>query len=212
MGSREHPRPVSGEIMTGATGSPARMRPFGAAEVHEAEYVTIGRPVHPSVLCPSGGTCSNSGASAGIGLLRRDRPRGRETSAKAPRGGAAFWLIGLLVAGGAFWVSGGHAMFDLPAWAAEKPLRIENIRSRVERHANGTAVLFVDGSIANDGARERAVPPLALDVTTRSGRIARYNLGTSGGRIAAGGSFAFSGRFEAPMEGVETVSVSFRED
>lgn len=214
MGGHANPRPVSGEIMT-APGVSARSAPRSErTDVVDAEYVTLHLAERAHVPHEAGHpTRAGVPALAGIGVLSRE---GARLQARGPaRGGPAFWLFGSLAAAGAFWVSGGYAVLDNASarrlGTTGEPLQIAAIRSRLET-LDGRAVLFVEGRIANEGSKESAVPPLAIEVAARGGGVARYNLGTSGGRIAPGGSFAFSSRFEAPKEGVETVSVSFREN
>jgi hypothetical protein len=55
------------------------------------------------------------------------------------------------------------------------------------------------------------LPGIEIKVTGNSGRITRYNLGTSDRPLDAGQRFVFSSRLEVPMDGVKTVSVEFRE-
>ena len=74
------------------------------------------------------------------------------------RGGPVFWIVGLGLAAGAFWVSGGHALVRqapfagqaAPAQSIVNALHIVDVTSRVEDHG-GRPVLFVDGEAVNDG-------------------------------------------------------------
>ena len=133
------------------------------------------------------------------------------------RGGPMFWIVGLGLAAGAFWVSGGHALVRQTSFMAAapqvqpaNPLRISDVTSRIEDHG-GRMVLFVDGKAINGGNEQRALPLIEISVTANDGGVMRYNLGTSQDPLAAGGEFGFSSRLEAPKEGVKSVSVTFRE-
>ena len=147
----------------------------------------------------------------------------RKTDAAPPaqgrgRGGPLFWIVGLGLAAGAFWVSGGHALVrqvplpgeTAPAQSIVNALHIVDVTSRVEEHG-GRPVLFVDGKAVNDDRVARILPRLEIDVTANDGTVMRYNLGTSAEPLAPGAGFGFSSRVEAPKEGVKSVSVTLQE-
>ena len=193
------------------TGAMAAGRRPAAADVVDAEYETVGAA--PMARAPAPKPVREAAPVAGLRTLHRiasptpPRPRWQ-------RGGPIFWATGIGLAAAAFWVSGGHALFDLGALyegnTTRAGLRIAGLASRVEQAA-ARSVLMVDGEAVNDGAERRTLPPLAIDVTGIDGTRTRYRLGTSGRFLAGGERFAFSARFEVPKEGVKTVSVAFVE-
>jgi hypothetical protein len=210
MNEASKARPVSGEIMTdtAAPGAGAPLRPAG--DIIDAEFETISPARPPAPERPSPRFIAHAPGIAGLDVLKR-------TEAPPPRlrgqpGGAAFWLFGLCLAALAFWVSGGHALLpsiQLPAFLAGTPtLKIASVHTRIEK-IDGRAILFVDGSAANETGRAIEVPPLAIAVEGEDGRTTRFFLGTRDRRIAAGETFAFTSRLEVPKDGVKSVSVSF---
>jgi hypothetical protein len=210
MNEASKARPVSGEIMTdtAASGAGAPVRPSGG--VIDAEFETISPVEPPAPERPSPRFTAHAPEIAGLDVLKRAeapprRPRGQP-------GGSAFWTFGLCLAALAFWVSGGHALLPsihLPAFLASAPtLKIASVHTRIEK-IDGHAILFVDGSAANETGRTIEVPPLAINIEGENGRTTRFFLGTRDRRIAAGETFAFSSRLEVPKDGVKSVSVSF---
>jgi hypothetical protein len=213
MNEASKARPVSGEIMTDAAapGAGAPVRPAG--DIVDAEFETI-VPDKAAPLPPERSSTRFSahapGIIAGLDVLKRaeappQRPRGQS-------GGPAFWTFGLCLAAFAFWVSGGHALLPsmhLPAFLTGAPiLKIASVHTRIEK-IDGHAILFVDGSAANESGRMIEVPPLAINIEGEDGRTTRFFLGTRDRQIAAGETFAFSSRLEVPKDGVRSVSVSF---
>jgi hypothetical protein len=212
MNEASKARPVSGEIMTDAatSGAGVSMRPAG--DVIDAEFETVvpGTAVPQAPELPSVRFSTHAPEIAGLDVLKRAeapprRPRGQP-------GGAAFWTFGLCLAALAFWVSGGHALLPsihLPAFLAGAPtLRIASVDTRIEK-IDGHAILFVDGSAANETGRTIEVPPLAIAVEGEDGRTPHFFLGTRDRKVAAGEIFAFSSRLEVPKDGIKSVSVSF---
>jgi hypothetical protein len=202
-------RPVSGEIMTDAAtpGASVSMRPAG--DIINAEFETVG-PVAAAPQVPERPSTRFSAHApeiAGLDVLKR-----AEAPPHGQPGGAAFWLFGLCLAALAFWVSGGHALLPsihLPAFLAGSPtLKIASVHTRIE-NIDGHAILFVDGSAANETGRTIEVPPLAINIEGEDGRTTRFFLGTRDREVAAGEIFAFSSRLEVPKDGVKSVSVSF---
>jgi hypothetical protein len=97
----------------------------------------------------------------------------------------------------------------LPAFLGSTPtLKIASVHTHIEK-IDGHAILFVDGSAANETGRAIEVPPLAISVEGEDGRTTRFFLGTRDREVAAGEIFAFSSRLEVPKDGVKSVSVSF---
>jgi len=203
-------RPFSGEIMAGGPRAPSG-RPEPAGDIIDAEFVTVG-PENPAGPRAAPSAAPGVAASPGMDILRGGAAkRGREP------GGPLFWAGGLFIVAAAFWVSGGHALMARPqpaasaASAAAQPLRIARVESRIERRGS-SAVLLVEGDIANGGAARAAVPGLEISVAGRDGRITRYFLGTSDRAVGPGERFAFSSRLEVPKDGVESVTVDFRKE
>ncbi len=204
-------RPVSGEIMS--DGAPRAARPSAEpGTVIDADYVSVVPPA-PSRQRPPEPT--QAAAQPGMDILKHAAPDGPR------RGGPLFWLFGMVLVVGAFWVSGGHALVSrpapaqpqtgAPAAAAGTALRIVEVTSRIEK--SGTrSFLLVDGEVVNTGSRREDLPSLDIRVTDGAGRTTSYFLGTSDRRLAPDGRFAFSSRLEAPKDGVGTVTVDFRKD
>lgn len=207
------PRAVSGEIKAGAADTDDLR---GPQQVIDADYVSLppeppapedalrGVGERPAAI---GSTASPSG---GMDSLRRhDAP-----SPASQRGGVLFWSVGALLVLAAFWISGGHALLlHVPLFGAQEPasaLRIAGVTSRVD--VSGVRpILLIDGEVANDGKVTQPLPPLEIVVAGNDGLVMRYRLGTSGRPLPPGETFAFSSRFDAPMNGVKTVSVAFAE-
>jgi hypothetical protein len=219
MSDERNARPVSGEIMAAGTAGaePARAG-SPAMDVVDAEFETL-RPDPRERMVPSSPVIAigtMEAPSQGLGTLRKNDPANATPQGRS-RGGPIFWIVGLGLVAGAFWVSGGHALvrqsaFMLPAPQVQpaNPLRIAEVTSRVEDHG-GRKILFVDGRAVNESDAEQSLPPIEISVTANGGGITRYNLGTSQDPLAAGGAFSFSSRLEAPKEGVQSVSVTFQE-
>jgi len=200
----KHP-PVSG---TSTLNSPsvAAGSPEGFDDVIDAEYETLApRPMRsyaPAAHCTPG-TIPKS-----ICLLR-DHGQGPGRYIRRP---SVFWIAGILIVAAAFWTSGGHAIVGQMKPNEEQPslLRLENIRSRLE-HLDGRQLLIVDGKAINMGARTQVLPDLSIEILGGNGRTVHYFLGTRGQRLARGERFSFSSRLAAPKDGVESISVTFKE-
>jgi len=207
MNHRAKARPVSGEIMAGRKTNPAGTRggPGGGQDILDAQYETVGL----MRAGPHQPRSAIGAAATGIGILKGGQPVLRPS-----RGGPVFWLFGLALVLGAFWVSGGHALLQ-DGLVADKArpneaLSIISLQTRIEGSGE-KAMLLIDGEAANKGSISQAMPVLAIDVLGRSGRTTRYFLGTSGSLLPPGGRFPFSGRLLAPMDGVKSVAVRFVE-
>ena len=183
MPDERNARPVSGEIMAAPLAGSEPAEPgLVHADVVDAEFETI-RPAAAVQARPS-----MSIGTAAAPLLGLDSLREADAAAKPQgpvRGGPVFWIFGLGLAAGAFWVSGGHALVrqapfpgqTAPAQSIVNALHIVGVTSRVEAHG-GRQVLFVDGKAVNDDRIERILPRLEIDVTANDGTVMRYNLGT----------------------------------
>jgi hypothetical protein len=213
--SDERVRPIFGEIILFDSDAPQPAR-SGAADIVDAEFVTLRPDPAERLLAPSGAQSIRTMAVSAQGLdaLRKgDIP----TPPTSRRGGPLFWTVGLGLAAGAFWVSGGHALVRqsplmTSALQAEpaNPLRIAGVTSKIEEHG-ARQILFVDGKAVNEGSRERVLPPIEISVTGRDDHVTHYRLGISQAPLEAGGEYGFSSRLEAPKGGVKLVSVAFRE-
>lgn len=204
MSEDDKARPVSGEIMTGGSAqAPARRE---TADFTDAEYETVATGREPPTA-----SFAEAEPAAGMDFLRA----GAKAVEDGPtRGGPLFWMAGLTLVVLAFWVSGGHALVRQQVAALapaeiREPLRIGEVKSRVERH-NGRDVLFVDGRAENHGPAALPLPPIEMTVTANDGGTVRYFLGTSGTELAPGDRYSFSSRLEAPRNGVKSVSVTFQ--
>lgn len=215
MPDERNARPVSGEIMAAGIAAAEPARTGMQADVVDAEFETLRPDPSARLSAPGPAIATASAPVHGLGSLRKGEVRLAQPR-RSP-GGPLFWAVGLGLAAGAFWVSGGHAlvrqapfMAALPQAEPANPLRISHVASRVEDHG-GRSVLLVDGSAINSGGKERQLPPIEISVTGNDGVIAHYRLGTSPDMLAPGGQFGFSSRLEAPKEGVRSVSVTFSE-
>ncbi len=207
-------RPVSGEIMTGASVEAAIAWPVhDAADVVDADYELVSPPRRATVA-PEAEPAAFAPAAAqvdGMGMLLRD-PAQPAAGWLALRGGPVFWVFGFGLAAAAFWVSGGHALVRqasfLSTAQAAAGFTISGVTSRIDT-VGSRPVLFVDGQASNSGTMAASLPPLEIHVTGTDGQTARYKLGTADEPLAPGGRFAFSSRLEVPKNGVKTVSVAF---
>ena len=203
-------RPVSGEIMAGAAAREPSRR--GTADFSDAEYETVGSarqaPATPLAAPDSVGP----EPASGMDFLRAGA---RVIDEHSQRGGPLFWIVGLTLVVLAFWVSGGHALVRqqvaaLAPTEAREPLRIAEVKSRVERHG-GRDVLFVEGRAENHGSARLVLPGIEIIVRETGGGSKHYFLGTNGTELAPGERYSFSSRLEAPRNGVEQVSITFQE-
>lgn len=213
MSDERNARPVSGEIIEAAvpalTGGPA-------GDVIDAEFETLrpGGDDRIVAVAPVVTIGTASAPSIGLDSLRKNEPASAQ--AGRSRGGPIFWVVGLAMVAGAFWVSGGHALVRQAAPVGEtriqpaNPLKIVDVTSHIEDH-DGRSILFVDGKAVNDSQQEQILPPIGISVSGNDGQVMRYRLGTSQDTLPPGGRVGFSSRLEAPKEGVKSVSVTFQE-
>jgi hypothetical protein len=206
-------RPVSGEIMTDprAIAAVDQIVRGPAADIVDADYVVMSRPV-PPVESPSPlPRAIVSPPIEGMDMLRK--PEAPAERPPALRGGPIFWIAGIGAVLAAFWVSGGHALVRQAPFltgAQASALTISGVTSRVDV-SGANPVLFVDGEAANDGKGPATLPALEIRVTGNDGRLTRYTLGTSGHSLASGERFGFASRLDVPKNGVRTVLVTFAE-
>ena len=120
MPDERNARPVSGEIMAAPLAGAEPAEPgLIHADVVDAEYETVrlGESAVQARTFTSIGTAT--APLQGLGSLRKAdtaaRPQG------PVRGGPVFWIFGLGLAAGAFWVSGGHALVRQAPFAATSP-------------------------------------------------------------------------------------------
>lgn len=210
MSDERMARPVSGEIMTDGQRKAGGRTPAGDnPDIIDADFETIvpGRQAaaREAAEQAAAGTATDGG---GMDMLRVSREGGRSS------GGPLFWIVGLALVFGAFWVSGGHALVSrgeqqaAAPTAIKQPLRIMNVVSRIDRRGD-RSFLLVDGEVANPSDAKALLPPLAIIVTDAAGRQTSYYLGTNDKVLTPGERFAFSSRLHAPKEGVKTVTVDF---
>lgn len=214
MSDERNARPVSGEIIEVAAEPAKSGRP--AADVIDAEFETLrpGQDDRIVIAAPMAGIGTASAPSLGLDSLRKNEQAA--APAVRSRGGPIFWIVGLALVAGAFWVSGGHALVRQAAPVGEtriqpaNPLKITDVTSRIEDHG-GRSILFVDGKAVNDSQQEQVLPPIGISVSGNDGQVMRYRLGTSQDTLPPGGHVGFSSRLEAPKDGVKSVSVTFQE-
>jgi hypothetical protein len=209
-------RPVSGEIILSDVLAPEEARRGTLGDVVDAEFETLRPNATERLLPPAPSVTIGTSAAPAFGLDSLRKGATPVPPARS-RGGPLFWLGGIGLAAAAFWVSGGHALLResalmplAPQTHPANPLRIRDVTSRIEQHGEGD-VLFVDGKALNEGDREQVLKPIEISVTANDGHVVRYIMGKALDPLAAGGEFGFSSRFEAPKEGVRSVTVAFRE-
>ena len=189
------PRLVSGEIMTAAV---RRGLPKPVYEVVDAEIIEgLDAPVPSPVVLPE-----PKGNPAFAVLQSQPVTEGR--------GGALFWMAGVMLVLSAFWVSGGHALAP-SAFAMGSPpkLAIAHVESRVQTQAE-RSMLMVDGEAKNGGTSPAAMPPIAIAVTALDGAITHYTLSTNAQPVPAGDLYLFSSRLRVPPGGVKSVAVTLQ--
>lgn len=211
MADERTARPVSGEIMTDppAIAVADRIVRGPAADIVDADYVVISRPIPPVENVSPQPRLIVTPPIEGMDMLRK--PETPAERPRAARGGPIFWIAGIGAALAAFWVSGGHALMRQAPFlsgAQASALTISGVTSRVGA-SGANPVLFVDGEAANDGIAPATMPPLEIRVTGNDGRTTRYTLGTSGHSLASGERFGFASRLDVPKNGVKTVLVTF---
>ncbi|PRD40349.1 hypothetical protein C5748_27510, partial [Phyllobacterium phragmitis] len=120
--------------------------------------------------------------------------------------GASYWVLVLLAAFGAFWMSGGHVLAKrilAKDWQATSAIpagmKLSDVSMYIEAHG-GSDVLFVAATVRNEGTRRDRAPELAITIKDRTGMKRDYYLGTKGRIIAPGESLAFSSRLPAPKD------------
>lgn len=213
MADHRKARPVSGEIMTAAALRETARRPSAhdADDIVDADYEVVPSP--DAVARPHHPRFALQDRAAGMDMLCHASVM-PDLSGRPIRGGPLFWLLGIALAVGAFWASGGHFLARQAGWldarAAGSQISIAGLTSRMEQGAAGP-ILLVEAEAVNGGSDATVLPPLEIHVTGNEGRTTRYKLGTSGAVLAAGDRFAFSSRLDMPKNGVKTVSVTFRE-
>lgn len=203
---------VSGEILTRAgqiRDSSTELSP----DIVEAEYETIvaryARPDQRPVF-----SSTRSSGAFGLDILRRDT----ETR-DGGRAGGAFWLVGLAIVAGVFWISGGHSLVTagprsaFPAASASKPglpLEIREVKSGYERSGNRD-ILLVKGKVVNTGRTTQPLPDLVIRVTAVDRTSTRYRIVANDGELVAGGGFIFTSRLDVPETGMENIEVTIRD-
>ncbi|MBO6724225.1 MAG: hypothetical protein JJ911_01010 [Rhizobiaceae bacterium] len=214
MSDERMARPVSGEIMTdGRTRETGRQRRHGD-DVIDADFETILPDSKTTAQQRAPQSPPPGQAQGGMDMLRSaERPERRN-------GGPVFWIFGLALVFGAFWVSGGHAIVSRDDGARQdatsvspfkQPLRIVDVVSRIDRKGE-RSFLMVDGAVNNPSDRPAMVPPLAITVTGLDGRETYYYLGTNERTLGPGQRFDFSSRLRTPNGGVRTVTVDFKKE
>lgn len=202
------PVPVSGEIIPRDVAA-CHGRRTGGADILDAEYETVSDT--PQRKDRAFAPTPAAAAPTGLDILQRGAGAAR---GRGDRAGAVTWAAGLLAAAAAFWLSGGHALFDragaaAPAMAGDT-LHIMGLESRLEPMNQGF-ILTVEGDARNSGGESRQLPDLSINVLDMNGHTAHYFLGTNRRSLAPGDRFSFSSRLVAPKAGVKSVSVSFVE-
>lgn len=105
MSDEPHARLLSGEILT--ADAPVMRAAFAEGEVIDADYVTLEPQTRPGRRDFSPIPAAPVVTLAGMDMLRKNDAA---PPAAASPGSAGFWLFGLALAAGAFWISGGHVL------------------------------------------------------------------------------------------------------
>lgn len=214
MDEKSRKGPLSGEIVGRWTAQDAPVRPRDTQPepVLEAEYETIAFEPPGSGAGGRRWPRARETPCTGLDLLQ---PHRKTAKGETPKGaGPVFWTFGAMLVLGAFWVSGGHSLVSewrfLHGAGPAPVLRIASLKSHVESRG-GSATLFVEGKAVNDGDMTRILPTLSINVLGEDGRTTHYFLGTNDRPLRPGGYFAFSGRLQAPKQGVKSVSATIGE-
>ena len=197
MARTPSPRTLSGEILPleGQGGC----RGAFAGEIEDVVFETV-RPERAA------GDTPHPHIPGGMDMLAAS-PSPASVRKTGQPAGPAFWLAGAALALAAFWFSGGHAVATGWIGAAQEPVRLASLDSRILRDGR-RPVLLVDGTLRNATGESAGLPLLTVNVTDGDGRLTRYRLGKIDGRIDAHGSWRFSSRLEAPRSGVSAVTVT----
>lgn len=208
-------RPVSGEIMTAPELEAAAGKPLAGdgQDIVDADYEIVTPP--EAAARPEPVRFFQQDRAGGMEMLRHASAMLHEPVRGPARGGPLFWMLGLALAAGAFWASGGHSLIGQAGWldaakGAGSQVSISGITSRIETGAGGP-VLLVEAEAVNGGTKAALLPSLEIHVTGNEGQTTRYKLGTAGEVLEAGHRFAFSSRLDVPKNGVKVVSVTFQE-
>ncbi|WP_265517641.1 hypothetical protein [Nitratireductor luteus] len=217
MAEKRSGMPLSGEIVASdepsvPAGEP--QSPDTDRNILDAEFETLpAGPEHrPEWLCEPGLARTSQADTRGLESLRPDTKK--PVSARRSPAGPAFWVMGLCIVAGSFWISGGHSLFReavAPMLSGQAAgLKVAALESRVEM-SGANPLLLIDGRAVNESSEARALPDLLIGVIDHEGRTTHYKLGTNGHRLEPGHSYPFSSRFVVPKDGVKSVSVSFQE-
>lgn len=207
MGNSGLSIPLSGEILPVVKDANAESAGGRAEHIADAEFEVIG--AEPVATACNMQNLARGGpvrpADAELSMLRKGGEK-----AQQEHGGIALYLGGLVIALMAFWVSGGHVLFNGMTKAAMPTpgngIRIGEVSTSTVR-INGRMVLLVNGSVFNDSAEGVMVPPIRITVTTKSGGIERFQLGSHEQLLVPWRSMPFSIRLDAPAAGVGSVLV-----
>ena len=201
MQNRTRHLPLDGEILDAGHAG-------GAAGAHalrlNAEiigYETVETGCQPAATAPL--RAPVRAASDGLAMLRTARLPEHGDRRPEPLAGRLLKVTGFIVAGAAFWINGGHALFTGGAGA---DLFIAELNSRMEVRG-GETMLRVDTRVENRGGQSARLPAILVSVRGKDGSTAQYKLGTSRAGLEPGGSHLFSGHVAAPRLGVDRVSV-----
>ncbi len=212
------PRLVTGEILAADHGRPDVAGPGRSGDFEDAvfETVTAGAGA-PRVSYETPGKASagaprampvDGNDAAGLNVLRstgNDAGSGlvqhfRET------GGPLFWGAALVLVASAFWISGGHALLARGGEAARQALVISDVRTRLD--TSGTpAVVWLDATVENRGARDHRVPVVIVEVEAGDGSSRQFRLSSRADNLAPGARHLFSGRIPDLTNGTDSVSV-----
>lgn len=178
--------------------------------VIEADFLVLGSSDKPAASSSGRKQITGRADTRSLAVLKPERP------APAPlfsrRGSWGFWLGGMFLVAVSFWVSGGHAWL-LPQGAKAGPrntadLSLALLGSGTES-ARGQPVLHVEAEARNADARARALPAVAILITTGRGVVLRYQVAPPSEGIGPSGRQRFSTRLPVPADGVRSVSVAF---
>lgn len=208
MGKFDRQLPLNGEIV----GAPATASSESAGsridDFIDAEFEEVGTPSRDrdnSEPVPQDAAIAPLSVD-GLSLLKR-----QAGERVAEKGSVAFYLAGAAIAFMAFWIAGGYAFFpnllhDPAMNSAGASLSLDDITTSTVT-VNGHPIILVKGTIFNGGAETAKSPPVKIVVTTKTGKIVSYQLGSSSWPLAPGESMPFSSRLDAPATGVESVHV-----
>lgn len=212
------PRLVTGEILAADHGRPDVTGPDRGGDFEDAVFETVtagasaprANPETPGKASAgvSRAQPADGGEAAGLNVLRstgKDSGSGFVQHFREA-GGPLFWGMALVLVASAFWIAGGHALLARGGETPGQALVISDVQTRFDASAT-PAVIWLDATVENCGARDHRVPVVIVEVEAGDGSSSRFRLSSRADNLAPGARHLFSGRIPALTNGANSVSV-----